>query len=195
MLLYEEWNCQANPHLPGCLALHWNTAQQRMKINWKNAMKHSSHQKIVLTNILPSLSSKLNGKKEESENDLILTTTAHQQSNAAPHNNWPKTFLAHTLCLFQSNFENWISFYKTLVLGYHWYTQPDFKPQEQILLGPFLCPSLSQILIAARSCQKDPRTPRWWNIIGQGRWNVGHWSLPGSWRHSWNGHRRDSWKV
>ena len=121
---------------------------------------------------------------------MILTTTAHQQSNAAPHNNWPKTFLAHTLCLFQSNFENWISFYKTLVLGYHWYTQPDFKPQEQILLGPFLCPSLSQILIAARSCQKDPRTPRWWNIIGQGRWNVGHWSLPGSWRHSWNGQRR-----
>ena len=28
MLLYEEWNCQANLHLPGCLALLWNTAQK-----------------------------------------------------------------------------------------------------------------------------------------------------------------------
>ena len=125
---------------------------------------------------------------------IVLTTTSHQQSNAAPHNNWPKSFLAHTLCLFQSNFNNWISIYKTLVIGYQ-NAQPAFELQDQILVGPFLCPSLSQISIAARFCQKDPRTPWWWNIIGQGHWNVGHWSLPGSWLHSWNSHRRDSWKV
>ena len=29
ILLYEEWNCEANPHLPSCPALLWNTAQQK----------------------------------------------------------------------------------------------------------------------------------------------------------------------
>ena len=83
--------------------LSFGILRKKMKINWESETFETF---ITLKNCFDKYIAFFvqQGEwlKRKSENDLIvLKTTAHQQSNAAPHNNWPKLFLAHTLCLFQ----------------------------------------------------------------------------------------------